>query len=266
MPPCMCSENGACGTLRHTMCILTATISTFCVILCTYGRPIDGFPSSHTKVSTPCRVSLVLSHRTVGGDWKDQKMQCPRCGFEMADTKTYCSQCGTVLRNFAPSSPEMEHNIPPSSEYGMQSQAFSYEKLSYHPRITVLRVIRSILYFIAAPIAAFGLIGTFNALFGTSNLFEGLAIFFGLGLLVGSVVIFLRMRDRAPTVAMVSIHLVNPWCNGWHGHGFYPCICFSCKWQALRSFFWLHCSAVRLYFGSNFFMVVLVYNGQIPAK
>jgi len=180
------------------MCILTATISTFCVILCTYGRPIDGFPSSHTKVSTPCRVSLVLSHRTVGGDWKDQKMQCPRCGFEMADTKTYCSQCGTVLRNFAPSSPEMEHNISPSSEYGMQPQAFSYEKLSSHPRITVLRVIRSILYFIAAPIAAFGLIGTFNALFGTSNLFEGLAIFFGLGLLVGSVVIFLRMRDRAP--------------------------------------------------------------------
>src|SRR5947209_5702167 len=125
-------------------------------------------------------------------------MQCPRCGFKMADTKTYCSQCGTVLRNFAPSSPEMEHNISPSSEYGMQPQAFSNDKLSSHPRITVLRVIRGILYFIAAPIAAFGLIGIFNALLGTSHLFEGLAIFFGLGLLVGSVVIFLRMRYRAP--------------------------------------------------------------------
>src|SRR5947209_19031563 len=131
-------------------------------------------------------------------------MQCPRYGFKKADTNTYCSQCGTVLRNFAPSSPEMEHNISPSSEYGMQPQAFSYEKLSSHPRITVLRVIRSILYFIAAPIAAFGLIGTFNALFGTSNLFEGLAIFFGLGLLVGSVVIFLRMRYRVPQLRLAQ--------------------------------------------------------------
>lgn len=124
-------------------------------------------------------------------------MQCPRCDFENTDRNTYCDRCGTLLRNFAPYSPETEHNIPPSSEYDMQSQAFSYEKLSFRPRITVLKVIRGILYFIAAPIAAFGLIGTFNAIFGTSNLFEGLAIFFGLGLLVGSVVIFLRLRDRA---------------------------------------------------------------------
>jgi hypothetical protein len=125
-------------------------------------------------------------------------MQCPRCDFENTDRNTYCDRCGTLLRSFAPYSPEMEHNISPSSEYGLQSQAFSNDKLYSRPRITVLRVIRGILYFIAAPIAAFGLIGTFNAIFGTSNRFEGLAIFFGLGLLVGSVVIFLRMRYRAP--------------------------------------------------------------------
>src|SRR6266566_1763942 len=28
-------------------------------------------------------------------------------------------------------------------------------------------------------------------------------------------------------IAMVSIYLVNTWCNGWHGHGYYPCICYS---------------------------------------
>jgi len=76
---------------------------------------------------------------------------------------------------------------------------FQHQKISEpRSRITVLRVIRGILYFMAAFIAAFGVVGTFSALFGTSNLFEGLAIFFGFGLLVGSVVIFLFMRHRAP--------------------------------------------------------------------
>ena len=123
-------------------------------------------------------------------------MQCPRCDFENSDRNTYCERCGTLLHSFTPYSTGVEYNISPSSEYGWQSQAFVNDKLSSHPRITVLRIIRWILYFIAAPIAAFGLIGIFNALFGTSRLYEGLAIFFGLGLLVGSVVIFLRMRYR----------------------------------------------------------------------
>lgn len=125
-------------------------------------------------------------------------MQCPRCGSENADRNTYCDRCGTPLSSFTPYSPETAHNIPPSSQYDMQSQAFSYEKLSSRPRITVLRVIKGILYFIAAPIASFGLIMIFNGLFGTGNLFEGLAIFFALGLLVGDVVIFLRIRHRVP--------------------------------------------------------------------
>src|SRR5579863_9420912 len=88
-----------------------------------------------------------------------QMMQCPRCDFENTDRHTYCDRCGTLLQGFAPYSPEMEHNISPSSEYGLQSQAFSNEKLYSRPRITVLRVIRGILYFIATPIAALGLIG-----------------------------------------------------------------------------------------------------------
>jgi len=125
-------------------------------------------------------------------------MQCPRCDFENADRKTYCDRCGTLLSSFTPYSPEMEYNIPPLPEYGMQSQAFSYQKLASRPRITVLRVVRSILYFISVFIAAVGLLGTFNAIFGTGLRFEGLAIFFGIGLLVGGVVIFIRMLHRPP--------------------------------------------------------------------
>lgn len=128
-------------------------------------------------------------------------MQCPRCDSKNTDDKTYCDQCGTLLRGLAPysSEMEMEYNSPSPLEYSGQSQAFSlHQKLSSRPGVTVRSVIRSILYFIAAFIAAFGFIGICNALFGTSNRSEGLAIFFGLGLLVASVVLFLRVRYRVP--------------------------------------------------------------------
>src|SRR5260221_7845550 len=121
-------------------------------------------------------------------------MQCPRCDFENRDGNTYCDQSGTLLRGSAAYSSEMEYHSPPPSEYSRQSDPFSYQqKLSPRPSVTVLRIVRSILYFIAAPIAAFGFFGTSTTIFGTSNRSEGLAIFFGLGLLVPSVVIFLRM-------------------------------------------------------------------------
>lgn len=124
-------------------------------------------------------------------------MQCSRCGSENRDEQTYCDQCGTLLRGFAPYASEMEYNSPLPSEYGRQAQAFSsHQKLSSRPSVTVLRVIRSILYFVAASIAAIGLIGTFTTLFGSGNRSEGLALFFGFGLLVASVVIFHRMRYR----------------------------------------------------------------------
>jgi len=137
-------------------------------------------------------------------------MLCPRCDFENTETSTYCIQCGTPLpistpyshlqrENSLPPTLPMEYSTSPSTNYGLQSEMFQHQKISEpRSRITVLRVIRGILYFMAAFIAAFGVVGTFNALFGTSNLFEGLAIFFGFGLLVGSVVIFLFMRHRAP--------------------------------------------------------------------
>jgi hypothetical protein len=122
-------------------------------------------------------------------------MKCSRCGFEMADTKTYCNQCGTVLRSSPSSSPQMNnYRPPPASEYGMQSQAFSYQQLSLSPRIGVFS---AILYFMAALIAAFGFVGMFMT-FGTDTRISAIAVFFGLGSLLVSVFIFLRMRHRVP--------------------------------------------------------------------
>ena len=150
-------------------------------------------------------------------------MQCPRCDFENNDTSIYCERCGTHLQISTPYSLPQSEYITPSPpieysaeplEYGaepsisgdMQAEMFASQKIlsPTHPRITLFRVIRSVLYFIAAPIAALGLLGTFNAIFGTSNLFEGLAIFFALGLLVGSVVIFLHMRYRDPKLRLAQ--------------------------------------------------------------
>jgi hypothetical protein len=131
-------------------------------------------------------------------------MQCPRCSFENMDGKISCDRCGTNLRNFTFYSSEPEYNSSPSSEYGMQSQVMSYQKLSTHPRVTVLRVIRGILYFMAASIAALGFFGTSTAIFGMGQLSAGLALFFGLGLLVGSVVIFVHMRYRTAQLRLAQ--------------------------------------------------------------
>jgi hypothetical protein len=141
-------------------------------------------------------------------------MRCPRCGFENANAVTFCAHCGTYLQTSTPyTQPQvdfpiptpspMEYSAPPSQSYGMQSELFSNQRIfPSRPRITVFRVIRSILYFIATFIAAFGLIGVFNGLFGTGNRAEGLAIFFALGLLVAGVVIFLIMRHRFPQLRL----------------------------------------------------------------
>ncbi len=146
-------------------------------------------------------------------------MHCPRCNFENANAVTYCEHCGAYLQtstpytqpqvDFTPPTPSpMEYSAIPSQSYGMQSEIFSNQRIfPSSPRITVFRVIRSILYFIATLIAAFGLIGVFNGLYGTGNRAEGLAIFFALGLLVAGVVIFLNMRHRVPQLRLAHFIL-----------------------------------------------------------
>ena len=141
-------------------------------------------------------------------------MRCPRCGFESANSATYCEQCGTYLQPSSdytqpqvnstyPTPYPTEYSAPPSQTDPMQSEIYSNQRIfPSHPRITVFRVIRSILYFIATFIAAFGLLGIFNGLFGTGNRAEGLAIFFALGLLVAGVVIFLSLLRRIPQLRL----------------------------------------------------------------
>jgi hypothetical protein len=141
-------------------------------------------------------------------------MRCPRCGFENADSGTYCEQCGTLLQassydaqppvNFTHSTQSpMEYSATPSQIYGEQSETFSNQSIfPSRPKITVFRIIRSILYFISTLLAAFGLVLIFNGLFGTGNRAEGLAIFFALGLLVAGVVIFLLLLHRIPQLRL----------------------------------------------------------------
>lgn len=133
-------------------------------------------------------------------------MQCPRCDYENDVSCAYCNHCGTALQNSEQYAyaPHIEERAapPPEMEYGGQSQAqsqvFAGEKIAQvRPHITFFRVLRSILYVIAMFIAAFGLAGAFISISnGKSQLWTGLGIFFGLGLMVAGVIFF--MRQRAP--------------------------------------------------------------------
>jgi hypothetical protein len=101
-----------------------------------------------------------------------------------------------------PPPPLMEYSKTPSLAASRQSEMYANQKVSSRPRITIFRVVRSIVYFIAVIFAAFSLIGICNSLFGTSDRFEALAIFFGLGLLVVGVIIFLLLQRRVPQLRL----------------------------------------------------------------
>jgi hypothetical protein len=138
-------------------------------------------------------------------------MRCPRCDFENDPAGTYCQQCGTYLQTSTPApQPQagftipppapLEDSTPPSISYGMHSALFSHQTMvSSRPRMTVFRVIRSILYFIATFIAAFGLFGLIYDVSGASESGADFGALFGmLGLLVAGVIIFLSLRHRVP--------------------------------------------------------------------
>jgi hypothetical protein len=137
-------------------------------------------------------------------------MRCPRCDFENDPAGIYCQQCGTYLQT-STSSPQpqagfpipppapLEYGTPPFISAGMHSALFSPQQMvPSRSRMTVFRVIRSIVYFIATFIAAFGLIGLIAAVLGESGSGAVLATFSGLGLLVVGVIIFVNMRHRIP--------------------------------------------------------------------
>ena len=137
-------------------------------------------------------------------------MPCPRCDFENDPAGPYCQQCGTYLQPFTPApQPQagfpipppapLEYSTPPFISAGMHAELFSSQQMaSSRPHMTVFRVIRSIVYFIATFIAAFGLIGSIGTVSGESDSGAVLATFSGLGLLVAGVIIFVSMRHRIP--------------------------------------------------------------------
>jgi hypothetical protein len=137
-------------------------------------------------------------------------MQCPRCAFENDPAVPYCQQCGTYLHPSTPSPhpqagfpipppPPLEYSTPPSISYGMHAELFTHQPMvPSRPRMTVFRVIRSMLYFLATFIAAFGIFGLIYDLSGASEGGADLGILFGLGLLVAGVIIFVSLRQRVP--------------------------------------------------------------------
>jgi hypothetical protein len=127
-------------------------------------------------------------------------VKCVRCDFENTDTSTFCNNCGNLLRSSTSDiasptgyDPILEYQQPVFSEQGFSSQVYTHQEILPRQKVTTFRVIRSFLYFIATLIAAFGLAGAFSG-FGVRAGYLG--IFFGLGLLVGSVFIFVRTRHR----------------------------------------------------------------------
>jgi hypothetical protein len=156
-------------------------------------------------------------------------MQCPRCGFENVNASAYCEQCGTLQNATEVALDQAEYNAPPPpplnghavlpppsppEEYGLPRLAydapppspFGYDMspldmytdqkiTEARPAVTFFRVIRAIVYFMAVFVTGFGLFGAFIS-FGGNQLTEDLGLFFWLGLIIASIVIFVRLRYR----------------------------------------------------------------------
>ena len=137
-------------------------------------------------------------------------MRCPRCDCENDPAGSYCQQCGTYLHTSIPApQPQAGFPIPPPAPLGYSTPpvisagmpaalSSSQHIVSPRPRMAVFRVIRSIVYFLATFLAAFGLIGSMAAVLGESGSGAILATCSGLGVLVAGVIIFVRMRHRMP--------------------------------------------------------------------
>jgi hypothetical protein len=158
-------------------------------------------------------------------------MQCSRCGFENVNASAYCEQCGTLQNAteialdqaeykaspppplnghavLSPPSPPEEYGLhpprpaydaPPPSPFGYDMSPldmYTDQKIAEaRPAVTFFRVIRAIVYFMAVFVTGFGLFSAFIS-FGGNQLTGDLGLFFWLGLILGSIVIFVRLRHR----------------------------------------------------------------------
>lgn len=73
-------------------------------------------------------------------------------------------------------------------------------------RITVLRIFRAICYFvIAVPVTVLAFFGTFNVVTGATPLGVWLGLLLSLGLLIGSIVLFYRLRHRVQRFTWIRL-------------------------------------------------------------
>jgi hypothetical protein len=146
-------------------------------------------------------------------------MQCPRCGHENASSSDYCEQCGTP-QNVTEGTPvqveyQLEFRVPPppplNGHKALPLQlppppTLEYEHLtpplsSYSQSIARLRVgiFSGVLYFVGTIIAIFGLLGALTTL-GSGTVIGLTGLLLALVVLILSIVFFVRLRRRAPTL------------------------------------------------------------------
>lgn len=138
-------------------------------------------------------------------------IQCSRCDTENSDVQAYCERCGNVLPQSAHATTfQRDYAGSPTGEYSGLTRLFSYQNQNQkifpsRPRITLLRILRAIFYFIlAVPITAIGLFGTLES-YTHSQRMTGFALFITIGLIAASVVLFYHVRRRVQRLGWVHL-------------------------------------------------------------
>ncbi len=147
-------------------------------------------------------------------------MQCPRCGHENASSRAYCERCGTPLNGTEGTPVQVEYKVPPPPPLNghkvlplqlphppqsplpkLEDDEVTPTLLSYPESIARPRVgvFSGILYFIGTIIVIFGLLGALTT--PGSGIVIGLTgLLLALVVLIFSIVFFVRLRRRAPTL------------------------------------------------------------------
>lgn len=82
--------------------------------------------------------------------------------------------------------------------YGRQSQILGDAKIhEIQPHWTASRVLRSIIYFIWASFGGFGILGAFISI-NDSNALVAVGLLAWIGIIIASIVVFIRVRHRMP--------------------------------------------------------------------
>ena len=147
-------------------------------------------------------------------------MQCPRCGHENASSRAYCERCGTPLNGTEGTSVQVEYKVPPppplnghkvlplqlphpplSPPPNLEDDEVTPTLLAHPESIARPRVgvFSGILYFIGTIIVIFGLLGMLTTR-GSGTVIGLTGLLLALVVLILSIVFFVRLRRRAPTL------------------------------------------------------------------